>query len=223
MIGKKQINEVNDFWSTDFGNRDSSEGDNIPLICLSGRIAEQKGFDYLLAVINQIMALNDGKIQLIVQGLASQGPDMQYIDEFKKIQNQYKGKFKLVESFDKANVANPLIIASDMFLMPSKFEPCGLSNIENALLGCAIISTKVGGLTNSEANWHGKDGLNLFEVERTNADITTAENRGTSFRVATPGKATKKNDAIQEIKDKSTNEDINQKTGNKSNSHFKLC
>ena len=114
------------------------ENKDTTMIGMVGRLTEQKGLDLVAAVLENIMQL---PVQLVILG---QG-DWRYEETFKRAQNEHTAKLRCVLGFS-ADLASKIYGASDMFLMPSKFEPCGLSQLIAMRYGSVPIVRETGGL-----------------------------------------------------------------------------
>ena len=114
------------------------ENKDTAMIGMVGRLTEQKGLDLVAAVLENIMQL---PVQLVILG---QG-DWRYEETFKRAQNEHTAKLRCVLGFS-ADLASKIYGASDMFLMPSKFEPCGLSQLIAMRYGSVPIVRETGGL-----------------------------------------------------------------------------
>ena len=114
------------------------ENKDTAMIGMVGRLSEQKGLDLVAAVLENIMQL---PVQLVILG---QG-DWRYEETFKRAQNEHTAKLRCVLGFS-ADLASKIYGASDMFLMPSKFEPCGLSQLIAMRYGSVPIVRETGGL-----------------------------------------------------------------------------
>ncbi len=114
-----------------------TDGDR-PLLAMVGRLTEQKGLDLVLAVMDEIMA-NDLQFVLLGSG------DAQYEDFFRAAEARWKGRFCAWIGYHEA-LAHRIYAASDYFLMPSRFEPCGLSQLIAMRYGSLPIVRETGGL-----------------------------------------------------------------------------
>lgn len=114
------------------------EDEKIPVIGMVTRIAEQKGFDLLFDTLDAIMKLN---VQLVIMG----GGDKNYI---RKIETYIKNYPKKIAAYLKFTTkhATKVYAGSDMFLMPSRFEPCGITQLEAMRYGSIPIVRHIGGL-----------------------------------------------------------------------------
>lgn len=111
---------------------------SIPLISVVSRLTEQKGLDLLEASIHEIMSKN---VQLIINGVG----DKSFECMLKYMEVKYKGRFKACLKFDPS-MAKRVYASSDMFLMPSRFEPCGLGQMIAMRYGTVPIVRNTGGL-----------------------------------------------------------------------------
>ncbi|MEG1931209.1 MAG: glycogen synthase, partial [Anaerovorax sp.] len=110
----------------------------VPLIISVSRLVEQKGFDLIFAVLEELLQ-ND--LQLVILGTGEQ----KYEEVCKYFAFQYPNKFKLCVTFDDV-LARRLYAAGDMLLMPSRFEPCGISQMLAILYSTIPIVRETGGL-----------------------------------------------------------------------------
>ncbi|MFQ5822461.1 MAG: glycogen synthase GlgA [bacterium] len=118
--------------------------ENIPVISTISRLVDQKGFDLITAIIDQLMQLD---LQLIILGIGEQ----KYHSFFRKIQKKYPTKFGIELSFNNP-VAHLIEAGSDIYLMPSRFEPCGLNQLYSLKYGTIPIVRKTGGLADTIEN-----------------------------------------------------------------------
>ena len=114
---------------------------DLPLIGLISRLTNQKGLNLILDVIDDI--LEEG-VQFILLGLG----DPFYEEGFKRIQEKYPDKMGVFIGFN-APLANRIYAGSDMFLMPSRFEPCGLGQLISLRYGTIPIVRATGGLVDT--------------------------------------------------------------------------
>lgn len=117
----------------------------IPVISTILKLDHEKGIDLVLDIVDQLMKL---KVQLIVLG---QG-EKKYHDKLKVIQKKHKGKIGLEFSFDNT-VAHLVQAGSDMLMMPSRFEPCGLNQMYGLAYGTIPIVQRTGGLKDTVKNF----------------------------------------------------------------------
>lgn len=111
---------------------------DIPVIGIVSRLTSQKGLDLIDCVIHEIMALD---VELVVLGTG----DRKYEDLFRNASIQYKNRVSANMTFDNT-LAHNIYAGSDIFLMPSLFEPCGLGQIIALKYGSVPIVRETGGL-----------------------------------------------------------------------------
>lgn len=112
--------------------------DDRPLMVMVTRLTRQKGMDLVMYAIDRILA---GGVQVAVLGTG----DRDYEDGLRYFQDKYPGTMAARIEFDPA-LSQRMYAAADMFLMPSKFEPCGLSQIIAMRYGTLPIVRETGGL-----------------------------------------------------------------------------
>ena len=118
---------------------------NVPLIGLVGRLAEQKGIGLLAAAIWRLMELD---IQIVLLGAGEKWAER----FFSNVAVHYPEKFACYIGYQN-DVAHEIEAASDMFLMPSLFEPCGLNQIYSLRYGTIPIVRATGGLDDTIENY----------------------------------------------------------------------
>jgi len=114
---------------------------DVPLIGIISRLDKQKGFDLLEECLDDIMRLD---VQLVVLGTG----DPAYHKLFEEAAKQYPDRLAINLAFNNP-LAHQIEAGSDMFLMPSRFEPCGLNQLYSLKYGTISIVRKVGGLADS--------------------------------------------------------------------------
>ena len=112
--------------------------ENKMVIGLISRLTNQKGLDLVNDVIPGIM---DGNTQVVVLGTG----DSQYEDTFRYYENKYKGSFCAYIAYNE-NVAHNIYAGCDALLVPSRFEPCGLTQLISMRYGAVPIVRETGGL-----------------------------------------------------------------------------
>lgn len=131
---------------------------NIPVICMTSRIAEQKGFVLIMEIIESLLRLN---IQIIIMG----DGDKSLIKSLNKIQKKYPKKLA-VSAFNQ-KYETSIYAGSDLFLLPSRFEPCGINQMIALRYGCIPVAHRIGGLADTVVNFHpAKKGGNGFIFKR---------------------------------------------------------
>lgn len=112
--------------------------DKIPLIGIVSRLTEQKGF---LLVLDELAEILEKDVQLVLLGTG----DRQIEQAFNQVEQQFANKFKANITFD-VELAQLIYAGADLFLMPSKSEPCGLSQMLAMHYGTLPIVHEIGGL-----------------------------------------------------------------------------
>ncbi len=130
-----------------------------PLYGLVSRLAGQKGIDMLVDALNSF--LNED-IRIIILGTGEKALEDALID----LQKQYPGKLKALIKFDEAT-AHKIYAASDFFMMPSQYEPCGLGQLISLKYGTLPIVRETGGLKDTVDNYneytHCGNGISFSE------------------------------------------------------------
>lgn len=123
---------------------------DIPLLAMVTRITEQKGFDLMMEIIEPLLKL---KLQIVIIG----DGEKRYKNFFSKMSKKKPGKFVASMQFRKDKITR-IYAASDMFLMPSRFEPCGLGQLISLRYGSVPIVRETGGLSDTILNYDPKTG-----------------------------------------------------------------
>ena len=136
---------------------------DAPLISIISRLADQKGLDLVAWVAEQLLNYD---IQLVVLGTG----ERRFEDFFRGLEWRYKGRVSANILFDDT-LAQRIYASSDMFLMPSLFEPCGLGQMFSLRYGTVPIVRKTGGLSDTVHHYNAetKEG-NGFVFEHYTAD-----------------------------------------------------
>jgi starch synthase len=111
---------------------------DVPVIAVVTRLVRQKGIDLITCVMEQILNMN---LQFVLLGSG----DADYQDFFEYYASAYPGKVAVKIGFDNA-LASKIYAGADMFLMPSQFEPCGISQMVSMRYGTLPIVRETGGL-----------------------------------------------------------------------------
>jgi len=122
-----------------------------PLLCSVARLVEQKGIELIKQILPQLMEMG---VQLIIFG---QG-DQQYIDYFNWAKENWPGQLGFSSNYNEP-MASKVFAGSDMYLMPSRFEPCGLSQMMAMRYGTVPIVHETGGLKDSVRQYKDFDGV----------------------------------------------------------------
>ena len=133
VIEKKKANKL--AMQTSLG---LEQDENKFVIGLISRLTDQKGLDLVNAIVPQLM---DGNTQVVVLGTG----DAFYEDSFRYYENAYKGSFCAYIAYDES-LAHGIYAGSDAFFVPSRFEPCGLTQLIAMHYGTVPIVRETGGL-----------------------------------------------------------------------------
>ncbi len=115
---------------------------NAPLLGMVGRLVEQKGVDWLLAAMPVLLAETDARFVLLGSGQAA------YEQKLVRLAKQYPERVFVEIGYDEP-LAHQIEAGADIFLMPSRFEPCGLNQIYSLRYGTPPIVFKTGGLADT--------------------------------------------------------------------------
>jgi starch synthase len=122
----------------------------LPVIGIVSRFAAQKGFDLIAQIMDRL-----AREEMIVVALGN--GDKQYEEMFLRLQKQFPQKIAVKVAYDNA-LAHKIEAGSDMFLMPSKYEPCGLNQIYSLKYGTVPIVRATGGLDDTIEPWDPRTG-----------------------------------------------------------------
>ncbi|MFH1458375.1 MAG: glycogen synthase GlgA [Candidatus Omnitrophota bacterium] len=120
---------------------------DVPLVGIVSRLAQQKGFDILAQGLDSICRLN---LQLVILGTG----DLEYHQILKDMVKEYPKVISLHLKFDDC-LAHKIYAGSDIFLMPSKYEPCGLGQMISFRYGTLPLVFKTGGLADTVSKDNG--------------------------------------------------------------------
>lgn len=138
--------------------------DDVMLISMVTRLVEGKGLDLVSARIEEL--LREDAVQIIILGTGSK----YYEDYYRYLESKYPHKFKAYIGYSE-EIANLLYAGSDLFLMPSRYEPCGLSQMIAMRYGTIPLVREVGGLRDSVKAYNFETGEgNGFSFTNFNAD-----------------------------------------------------
>jgi starch synthase len=126
----------------------SPEYENHPVLGIVSRFADQKGFDLIAAIAKDLM-LEDVILTVLGTG------DRRYEELFETLANEFPGRVGVRIGYDN-ELAHKIEAGADMFLMPSRYEPCGLNQIYSLKYGTVPIVRATGGLD---------DTVESFDVE----------------------------------------------------------
>lgn len=121
-----------------------------PLIGMVARLAEQKGLDILVEALPEIISLG---AQIVIQGTGEE----RYHRILTEAAGRYPKQMRVLLRFDEA-LARSIYAGSDLFLMPSRYEPCGLGQMIALRYGSVPLVRKTGGLADTVAAYNSKTG-----------------------------------------------------------------
>ena len=119
----------------------------LPVIALTSRVTFQKGFELILQILEPLLHLD---IELVFMG----DGDKEYINEIKKFAKRYPKKMAWLSFEENQKIETLLYAGSDIFLLPSHHEPCGINQLIAMRYGCIPIVRRVGGLMDTVSNYN---------------------------------------------------------------------
>ncbi len=128
-----------------------SERRDVPLIGLVHRLTEQKGFDLIMEILPILL---HQPVQLVIVGAG----DRNYAAFFRHMAKKYPQQVAVHLEFSEA-VGSQIYAASDMFLMPSRYEPCGVSQLISLRYGSIPIVHRTGGLADTISDFDPRTGV----------------------------------------------------------------
>ena len=117
------------------------EREDVPMVAMISRLVAHKGLDLVKAIVNEFLCED---VQLVILGKG----EAQYEEFFKHIQEEYPSKCRTIIAYNK-DLSSKIYSGADIFLMPSKQEPCGLSQMIACRYGTVPVVRRVGGLKDS--------------------------------------------------------------------------
>ena len=149
LSGKRKCKQdlLNAFGIT---NADARVDTKIPVIGIVSRFAAQKGFDLIAQIMDRL-----AREEMILVVLGS--GDKLYEEMFQRLQKQFPNKIAAKVAFDNG-LAHKVEAGADMFLMPSRYEPCGLNQIYSLKYGTVPIVRATGGLDDTIEPWDARTG-----------------------------------------------------------------
>ncbi|HLA25619.1 MAG TPA: glycogen/starch synthase [Patescibacteria group bacterium] len=124
------------------------QDENIPLIGMTHRLTEQKGFDLIREIMWILVKL---PLQLVIVGTG----EKEYLDFFRQTAKKHPRRIGVWSPFTQ-DMESKIYAGSDMFLMPSHYEPCGISQMKSLRYGSIPIVHKTGGLSDTIENFNPK-------------------------------------------------------------------
>ena len=134
---------------------------NVPLLVVVSRLSDQKGLDLVADIVPALMT---EELQLVLLG--SGDPDLEA--RFRSLHEQWPQKFGLRIGFDDG-LAHRIQAGGDLFLMPSRYEPCGLSQLYSLRYGTVPIVRQTGGLADTVAAYGASEMATGFAFKEASA------------------------------------------------------
>ena len=145
--------------------------ENVPMMCIVSRMAKHKGLDLIKYCIEEILCKQDVQLMIVGNG------DKEYEDFFKYLENKYRGKVKAALGYSNL-IARKAYAGSDIFLMPSLSEPCGISQMVASRYGAIPVVRETGGLKCSIKDFGCEEQGNGYTFANYNAhDLAYSINR----------------------------------------------
>ncbi|MDD4388470.1 MAG: glycogen/starch synthase [Bacilli bacterium] len=138
---------------------------DIPLICIISRLVAHKGLDL---VVDQFEEIMKEKVQIVILGKG----DSYYQDKFQEFMRRYPGRVCTLIAFD-INLSKKIYGSCDFLLMPSKAEPCGLSQMIASRYGTVPIVRAVGGLYDTVKPYNDGEGGGFVFKEYSGSEMTS--------------------------------------------------
>jgi starch synthase len=132
--------------------------ENRPVIGMISRLADQKGFDLVFEIIEDVIQL-DVQIVMLVAG------EKDYEKKIETLQKKYPKRISAFIGYDN-ELAHMIEAGTDMFLMPSKYEPCGLNQMYSMRYGTVPIVRATGGLDDTVEDYTGSGKGTGFKFEK---------------------------------------------------------
>jgi len=129
---------------------------SIPIIGMVCRATRQKGFDFIMPIIEEVL---QHKVQFVIMGTG----DHAIVNKLHEISRVHPTKFHFLEAF-KPELSHLIEAGADFFLMPSEFEPCGLNQMYSLAYGTLPIVRHVGGLADTIVDY-SQENANGFSFE----------------------------------------------------------
>ena len=145
--------------------------DDLPVVGLVSRLAHQKGIDLLMDSLPELFRNRNFALCVLGSG------DPQYVEFFNQLMQEYPQRVYFRNGYDES-LAHLIEAGSDMFLMPSLYEPCGLNQMYSLKYGTIPIVRNTGGLADSVQMWDGRNGtgivFNDYDAPAVNWAMNTA-------------------------------------------------
>ena len=135
--------------------------ESMPVIGAISRLVEQKGFDLVIEMMDDLVKLN---VQFVLLGDGDKTAEKQ----FEALQKKYPEQIGVFFGFDK-ELAHLIEAGSDMFVMPSRYEPCGLNQMYSMRYGTVPVVRATGGLDDTVEDYSGVGKGTGFKFEKYDA------------------------------------------------------
>lgn len=146
---------------------------NIPMIAMVSRLTDQKGLNYLLPAIRELV---QHKIQICIAGTG----DPLYVDQLEYLANKHVENVHFYHGFSE-DIAHKYMAATDFFLVPSLFEPCGLTQMYALAYGTLPIVREVGGLKDTVTDITNENATGIVFKDPTCEQLVSAIRRALLF------------------------------------------
>ncbi len=166
----------------------------MPVIGIVSRFAAQKGFD-LIAQVADRMAREEVILTILGSG------DKVYEEMFLRLSRQYPHKIALRIAYDNV-IAHKIEAGSDMFLMPSRYEPCGLNQMYSLKYGTVPVVRATGGLDDTIEQWNSRTGKGTgfkFTEYNSEALLTSIKDALRAFQDRTAWQALMRNGMMKDF------------------------
>lgn len=146
---------------------------NTPVISMVCRLTDQKGLNFLLPTIKELVK---NKVHICIAGTG----DPLYVDQLEFFSRKYSDKFHFENSYSE-QIAHEYMAGADFFLMPSLFEPCGLTQMYALAYGTLPIVREVGGLKDTVTDISCERATGIVFAEPSSFDLLAAIRKGLLF------------------------------------------
>jgi starch synthase len=166
----------------------------LPVIGIVSRFAAQKGFDLISQIMDRL-----AREEMIVVALGT--GDKPYEEMFVRLNKQFPNKIAVKVAYDNA-IAHKIEAGADMFLMPSRYEPCGLNQIYSLKYGTVPIVRATGGLDDTIEPWDARSGKGTgFKFNEYNGEslLLTIKQALVAFRDQTSWQVLMRNAMIKDF------------------------
>lgn len=146
---------------------------NTPVISMVCRLTDQKGLNFLLPTIKELVR---HRVHICIAGTG----DPLYVDQLAFFSHKYSENFHFENNYSE-QIAHDYMAGADFFLMPSLFEPCGLTQMYSLAYGTLPIVREVGGLKDTVIDIRNDDATGIVFREPNSAELLAAVRKGLLF------------------------------------------